>query len=177
MLSDRICAAFHSGIETWSQTAGVEIVASSKAPLAAEGSWARAAVFRTDAPTFLATPALAEEVFGPTSLIVECNSLDAMAQVAHAIGGHLASAVHSTPADRKNGQRLLKVLERYSGRIVFDAFPTGVEVCAAMHHGGPYPATTHSYFNSIGTTAFLRFVRPICYQDCPSDALPHSLRS
>jgi alpha-ketoglutaric semialdehyde dehydrogenase len=175
VLNERICTSFHSAVESLTKTTGVYVAARSGVAASSAGSWAAPVILRTDARTFLATPILAEEVFGPYSLIVECDSTETMNQVARAVGGHLAASIHATAADRDEARKLVNVLERLAGRIVFNGFPTGVEVCNAMQHGGPYPATTHSHFNSIGTTAFLRFVRPICYQDFPPDLLPAPL--
>jgi len=71
----------------------------------------------------------------------------------------------------------LRILERKAGRLIINGFPTGVEVCAAMNHGGPYPATTDVRFTSVGTAGLLRFVRPICYQNFPAEQLPEALQN
>jgi NADP-dependent aldehyde dehydrogenase len=72
---------------------------------------------------------------------------------------------------------LLAVLARKAGRLVFDGFPTGVEVCASMQHGGPYPATSDPRFTSVGSAAIQRFARPVCFQDCPPEFLPSELQA
>ena len=96
------------------------------------------------------------------------------------------SLIFKTPGGRVDRARvlscfvqagLIRILERKAGRIVFNGFPTGVEVCPAMHHGGPYPATTDSHFTSVGTDAIRRFLRPVCYQGFPEEALPGPLRN
>jgi NADP-dependent aldehyde dehydrogenase len=117
-----------------------------------------------------------EEVFGPTSLIVSCNDEADLVSVADGLEGHLSATVHGTGEDLKNHAALIRILEKKVGRIIFNGFPTGIEVCAAMHHGGPYPATTDGHYTSIGTAAIFRFARPVCYQGFPNEALPVELR-
>jgi NADP-dependent aldehyde dehydrogenase len=84
--------------------------------------------------------------------------------------------VHGTPDDLQQAKRLLQILERKAGRLLINGFPTGVEVCPSMNHGGPYPATTDVRFTSVGTAALYRFVRPICYQNFPAPLLPDALK-
>ena len=90
--------------------------------------------------------------------------------------GHLTATLHGTDSDLQNADELVRVLETKVGRILFNGFPTGVEVCHAMVHGGPFPASSDSRFTSVGTRAMLRFARPVCYQDFPDAALPEALR-
>ena len=90
--------------------------------------------------------------------------------------GQLTATVHGTPGDFQQAERLLRMLERKAGRLILNGFPTGVEVCPAMNHGGPYPATTDVRFTSVGTAAIYRFARPVCYQDFPAALLPAALR-
>ena len=137
---------------------------------------ANAALFMTDAETFLGEHTLAEEVFGPSTLLVACDSPTEMAEVARGLEGQLTATLHGTPEDLKSCGELISVLETKAGRLLFNGFPTGVEVCPSMQHGGPYPATSDSRSTSVGTAAILRFVRPICYQDFPQEALPIELR-
>ena len=91
--------------------------------------------------------------------------------------GQLTASIHGTVEDLKEHSRLIRILERKVGRIIFNGFGTGIEVCPSMHHGGPYPATTHSFFTSIGTAAIYRFVRPVCYQGFPDECLPIPLQN
>jgi len=84
--------------------------------------------------------------------------------------------VHGTPGDLAKATALLRLLERKAGRLLINGFPTGVEVCPSMNHGGPYPATTDVRFTSVGTASLYRFVRPVCYQDFPDDLLPDALK-
>jgi alpha-ketoglutaric semialdehyde dehydrogenase len=61
--------------------------------------------------------------------------------------------------------------------LIVNDFPTGVEVCHAMVHGGPFPATSNSRSTSVGTAAIYRFTRPVCYQNFPEDLLPDELKT
>ena len=117
-----------------------------------------------------------DEVFGPASLILRCESTDEMLAFARRLDGQLTATLHGTEEDLLENAELVRVLERKVGRIVFNGFPTGIEVCAAMHHGGPYPATTHSSFTSIGHASIYRFAKPVCYQNFPDTALPAELQ-
>ena len=137
---------------------------------------AQAALYQTDAATFLANSALEEEIFGPSSLMVVCRDENELLEVTRHVEGQLTATIHATAADRALAGRLMPVLERKAGRILFNGFPTGVEVCHSMVHGGPFPATSDSRTTSVGATAIERFLRPVCYQDVPADLLPEALR-
>src|SRR4029077_3754888 len=93
-------------------------------------------------------------------------------KVARTFEGQLTATVHGTADDLKDAGPLLRLLERKAGRLLINGFPTGVEVCPSMNHGGPYPATTDVRFTSVGTAAIQRFVRPVCYQSFPAAAMP-----
>ncbi len=129
------------------------------------------------APTLLATTAkelladpdaLLQECFGPTSIIVEYAGQDELLAAAEAFGGNLTATVHAEDGDAATLPPLLDVLRERTGRLVYNGWPTGVAVAWAMHHGGPYPATTASVHTSVGATAVRRFLRPVCYQDTPT---------
>jgi NADP-dependent aldehyde dehydrogenase len=97
-------------------------------------------------------------------------------RIAESLPASLTATVHGTPEDLSKHRKLIAVLETKSGRLIFNGYPTGVEVSHAMHHGGPYPATADPKFTSVGTAAIQRFLRPICYQDFPDEALPLELQ-
>ncbi|MEM1270916.1 MAG: aldehyde dehydrogenase (NADP(+)), partial [Bacteroidota bacterium] len=132
---------------------------------------AQTVVFRTDADTFLAHPTLREEIFGPASLIVTCETGEHVQNVAAAVAGNLTATLHGTEDELLEHLDLIRLLERKVGRLSVGGFPTGVEVCEAMQHGGPYPATTDVRSTSVGTAAIERFVRPIAYQNVPASLL------
>ena len=177
MLHDGIRQAYNAGVERVRGVTGVANAATSVAEPDAGQTQAASVLFKTDAETFLAEDQLSEEVFGPASIVIVADTVDDLERIARTLDGHLTATVHATETDLVNHEGLLRILERKVGRIVHNGFPTGVEVCASMHHGGPYPATTDSRFTSVGTAAILRFARPICYQNIPDTALPPALRN
>lgn len=120
--------------------------------------------------------ALAEEIFGPASLLVACRDAREMLSVAQQLEGQLTATLHMDEADHDIAHRLLPVLERKVGRILVNGFPTGVEVADAMVHGGPFPATSDGRSTSVGTSAIQRFLRPVCYQNLSQALLPMALR-
>ncbi|HET8790890.1 MAG TPA: aldehyde dehydrogenase family protein, partial [Modicisalibacter sp.] len=136
----------------------------------------QAGLFVTAAGDFLDDPALQEEVFGSTSLVIECQNTDEVKQVAERLEGQLTATLQMDDADLEAARALLPTLERKAGRILVNGWPTGVEVCHAMVHGGPYPATSDSRTTSVGSAAIQRFLRPVCYQDLPDALLPKALR-
>jgi alpha-ketoglutaric semialdehyde dehydrogenase len=174
MLTPGIHQAYVDAIGKRSSHAGVELVAQGSAEGA--GCAARAALYQCDAATFLANPGLEDEIFGPTSLIVACRDESELLEVTRHVEGQLTATLHATVDDRALAAKLLPTLERKAGRILFNGFPTGVEVSYAMVHGGPFPATSDSRTTSVGATAIERFLRPVCYQDVPAELLPEALR-
>ena len=138
---------------------------------------ARPSLLRVSAPQFIADATLREEMFGPVSMIVEAGDHQQLLQVAEAMEGQLTATIQGTDAELIEYGHLVRILQRKVGRLLFNGFPTGVEVGAAMHHGGPYPASSDSRTTSVGTAAIERFVRPLAYQNFPDAALPPALRS
>ena len=100
-----------------------------------------------------------------------------MEEVARGLQGHLTATIHGTAEDLQQFKSLISILENKVGRLIFNGFPTGVEVYPSMQHGGPYPATTDVRSTSVGTAAIYRFARPICYQNFPQEALPVELQN
>lgn len=140
------------------------------------GSAAVTALFEVNTDTFLKTPELAEEIFGPSSLLVRYQSLEETLSVARTMEGNLTATIYAGPGDEDAARQLVSILETRVGRILFGGFPTGVEVCHAMVHGGAYPATSDGRSTSVGGRAIDRFLRPVCYQDAPAAMLPEELR-
>ncbi len=137
-----------------------------------DGCLVRPALFQTSAAEFLREQHLSEEVFGPATLILSCPTADDMLAVARSLPGQLTATVHAAPAEAQLARTLFRILETKAGRLLLNDFPTGVEVCSTMVHGGPYPATTDSRSTSVGTAAIERFLRPLCYQNFTVDFLP-----
>ena len=137
------------------------------------------------AATLLATTArdlaehaddLLEECFGPTSLVVEYDGSRELDEALDRLEGNLTATVHAEDADLAGLGPLIERLRGLAGRVIVNGWPTGVSVTHAMHHGGPYPATTAPLHTSVGTTAIRRFLRPVCYQDVPDALLPPALQ-
>jgi NADP-dependent aldehyde dehydrogenase len=142
----------------------------------ASGFAAQAALLETDYSAFAASPALHQELFGPSTLLITSTNREQMFAAAHALDGHLTATILGTEDDLREYKELIAILETKVGRVIFNGFPTGVEVTHAMVHGGPYPATSDGRSTSVGSQAILRFARPVCYQNLPQDALPAELK-
>lgn len=174
LLNAGIHRAYRAGVERLRSVTGVEVVAQGQP---SDGSCAaQASVFLVDAETFMAAPALHDEVFGPCSLLVRCRDVLQMRAVAEQMEGQLTATLQLDLADVATARQLLPVLERKAGRLLVNGFPTGVEVAHAMVHGGPFPATSDARGTSVGSRAIERFLRPVCYQDFPTELLPLTLK-
>jgi 2,5-dioxopentanoate dehydrogenase len=139
-------------------------------------SQAQPGLFTTDSRTWIDNPELHTEIFGPATVLVECRSDAELLDIANHLEGTLTATIHGTPEELARHRELIDILTRKAGRLIFNGYPTGVEVGYAMHHGGPYPATTDEKFTSVGTAAIYRFARPICYQGFPPELLPQELQ-
>jgi len=136
----------------------------------------QAGLYVASAADFLRDEALQAEVFGATSLVVECADQEEVKRVAEHLEGQLTATLQMDDGDLETARGLLPILERRAGRVMANGWPTGVEVCHAMVHGGPYPATSDSRTTSVGSAAIQRFLRPVCYQNLPQGLLPEALR-
>lgn len=177
-------APFHLLTRTIHSSYGSAIAARKKdAKLVAAGRAAEedasfaacSALFETDAGSFLESD-LDAEIFGPTTLLVRHSGHEQLLAIARGLDGHLTATIHGTEEDLREFADLLAILESKVGRLVFNSFPTGVEVTHAMVHGGPYPATSDGRSTSVGSQAIVRFARPVCYQGFPDSALPDALK-
>lgn len=133
-------------------------------------------IIAVNASEFIENEALQEEVFGPHSILVSCENIQELERAVAALSGQLTMTLMATNQDLQTHQNLVSRLKSKTGRIILNGVPTGVEVCAAMQHGGPFPATNDSRFTSVGTAAIYRFVRPLAYQDWPQELLPDALK-
>lgn len=176
MLTPGIAGKYKAGVEEREKDGQAELIAGEKTEVKPEIAAGAATIFEASLDKFLADHSLEEEIFGPTTLLVEYGEVDDLVKVAEKLHGHLTATIHGTEEDIANAGELIRVLETKVGRVLFNGYPTGVEVCHAMVHGGSYPATSDSRTTSVGTKAITRFVRPVCYQDCPDAALPEELR-
>jgi NADP-dependent aldehyde dehydrogenase len=133
-------------------------------------------VFETAAVDYLNTPDLNEEIFGPTTLLIRAEQHEELLNIARSLEGQLTASVHGTEDDLRKYADLVQILETKVGRLIFNGFSTGVEVCPSMVHGGPYPATSDGRSTAVGTRAIDRFSRLVCYQNFPESALPDELK-
>jgi NADP-dependent aldehyde dehydrogenase len=173
MLSLGIRSSYQKGVTHRVDQAGVATVMKRSA----EANCAAApALFQIDAAGFLANQSLSEEIFGPTTLIVTYESEGELLKLVRSLEGQLTATVHGTDEELTANHELLKALEKKAGRLLFNGFPTGVEVCHAMVHGGPYPATSDGRSTSVGTRAIFRFTRQVCFQSFPDAALRDELK-
>lgn len=129
------------------------------------------------AKDFLANRVLHREVFGPYSIVVKCGNMEDMQAVADNMEGQLTSTLIATDTDIADNAHLVETIKSRCGRIIMNGVPTGVQVCHAMHHGGPFPATTDSRFTAVGADGIRRFARPISYQNWPDNLLPDELKN
>ena len=137
----------------------------------------RPRIFKTSIENFMRNEALSEENFGPSSVLVEASSKEDVLQAARNLKGHLTATIIGNAKDFAEYRGLFDILEMKVGRVVVNGYPTGVEVCHSMVHGGPYPATTAPQSTSVGTNAMKRFVRPVCFQDYPNELLSEALKN
>lgn len=159
------------------RAAQAEVAAQAPAAQGQPACPANAQLFTTTLEEFLREPALSEEIFGPDTLLVHCQSSEEYLRAARALDGHLTASVFGTEDDLAANRELIAILEQKAGRLIFNGFPTGVEVAPAMVHGGPYPSTSDARYTSVGTGAILRFGRPVCFQNFPDAQLPAELQS
>ena len=175
MLNPGIASALNSGIQERLGNSKVELLTGGLAketPLKPCNS-----LMKVSAETFLSDHELLEELFGPVSLVVECDSVTQMQAVAEHIQGNLTATIHTQAFDDDAVKSLLAVLSTTTGRVLFNGYPTGVEVCPSMVHGGPYPASSSATATSVGTAAINRFVSRVAYQNCPDSLLPAALKN
>jgi 2,5-dioxopentanoate dehydrogenase len=174
MLTSGIQGSFQKGVEKLSKTKGVSVLATG--PSEGSGSRGTAHLLHASIESFLNDHTLEEEVFGPSTLAITANTKEQLLQAARNLGGHITATLHGTEKDLAEYADLIAILEQKVGRLIINGYPTGVEVCHAMVHGGPFPATTDSRSTSVGTGAITRFTRPVCYQNFPTTLLPAELQ-
>jgi alpha-ketoglutaric semialdehyde dehydrogenase len=140
-------------------------------------NYAQQTVAKVDGKTFLENSNLHEEVFGPFSLVVQCENASELEEIIANLEGQLTGTIISEQHEAAQHEGIVNALTERVGRIIFNGVPTGVEVVPAMQHGGPYPASTDSRFTAVGRDAIKRWVRPFSYQDWPNDLLPDELKN
>jgi NADP-dependent aldehyde dehydrogenase len=174
MLTPGISRTYLQGRNQLAEQEGVTVLAYGQE---ATGNQAQPALLKTSAEAFINNPLLEEEVFGPMALVVECETQAQMLQLINGLSGHLTSTLHAAGGDQALAQSVSAAISQKVGRVLFNGWPTGVEVAHAMTHGGPYPASTDSRSTSVGSTAIDRWVRPVSWQNAPEAVLPQALQS
>ncbi len=177
MLAPNILNAYNDGLKHHLAIEGVEPLAVSKLTTGNDQSTAVPVLLAADSNVLVDNPALSEEIFGPTSIAISVTSKIEMLKIAENLTGHLTATVHGTDEELPEYIELIDILEQKAGRVVINGFPTGVEVCSSMVHGGPFPSTTDSKTTSVGTAAIYRFTRPVCYQNLNDSMLPPELKN
>ena len=169
MLTDGIAEAYRSGRDRVAKSVGVQEVLTSVCDMRNATPY----LYETTGDDWLKNHELGEEVFGPLGMVVTVRDFEEMLTIAKSLQGQLTCTLHMDAGDTEKGQSLMPILERKAGRVLANGFPTGVEVCDAMVHGGPYPASTNFGHTSVGTLSIRRFLRPVSYQNIPDALLPN----
>ena len=174
MLNQVICKSYYTGREKLVQEKGVTTIVLGED--ARSSHKASAALMQVPAADFISNPNLQNEIFGPASLIVKCKDGAELQRSLSVLHGQLTATIFGSADDINDHSDCIDLLTEKVGRLIYNSVPTGVEVCHAMVHGGPFPATTNAGTTSVGADAIKRFVRPVCYQDCPQEFLPDALK-
>lgn len=175
MLTKSIADSCTAGVEQLSAQPGVQIVGQGT-PGKTENAPAPV-ILQADLAQFTHNPVLHEEIFGAASLVIRYESLSDLTEAVSHLEGQLTATIHCTDADQATAAALIPLVEEKVGRILFNGWPTGVEVNHAMVHGGPFPATSDVRTTSVGSLAIERFLRPVAYQNVPDALLPEALRT
>ena len=175
MLHPNIIGAYESKKSAMQKQEGLQTAASFTDEIAA--NYGRQAITTVEGATFLQNTALHQEVFGPFSMVVQCENAQQLSAIIANLEGQLTGTVLAENEELKNYEKVINALQNRVGRIIFNGVPTGVEVCAAMVHGGPYPASTDSRFTAVGINSIKRWVRPFSFQSWPNDLLPDELKN
>jgi alpha-ketoglutaric semialdehyde dehydrogenase len=168
LLTKGITEAYQSGLEKQHKMSGASIHT-----ITAETD-IKSSIIAISAKSLIQNPDYFEEVFGPSTIAVLADSYDEMFRLADIMPGQLTGTIHAAENDYPAAKELIELLTQKVGRVIMNGFPTGVEVCEAMVHGGPYPATTDSKVTSVGTSSIYRFTRPVCFQNIPHSLMPVS---
>jgi len=175
MLHPNIIGAYEKNKQTAIDQAGLVVAADYGSDVRI--NHARQAVVTVEGKTFLENTKLHHEVFGPFSMIVQCQDTKQLQTIISNLEGQLTGTIISDDNEIADYPQVIAALQNRVGRIIFNGVPTGVEVCPSMQHGGPYPASTDSRFTAVGTQSIKRWVRPFSFQNWPDDLLPNELKN
>lgn len=175
MLHPTIAKSYAANKEKALQQNGLTLV--SNYDEAVKENYAPPVITTVNGATFLKNPTLHQEVFGPFSMVVQCENEDELTSVIRQLEGQLTGTIISDENEISNYTEVVNAMQDRVGRIIFNGVPTGVEVCPSMVHGGPFPASSDSRFTAVGTNSINRWVRPFSYQDFPNELLPDALKN
>jgi NADP-dependent aldehyde dehydrogenase len=175
MLHPNIVGAYERNKQKAMSQEGISVVAELTQDVPA--NFARQAVTTVEGSTFLKNTTLHQEVFGPFTLVVQCEDISQLEKVVSQLEGQLTGTLIAGEGELSQYTRLIETLQNRVGRIIYNGVPTGVEVCPSMVHGGPYPASTDSRFTAVGTYSIRRWARPFSFQDWPDELLPEELKN
>ncbi|KIC01739.1 aldehyde dehydrogenase [Flavobacterium sp. JRM] len=175
MLHPSIKDDFNNGREKIKSQNGVSTIAEYKGEISP--NYAPQTILTVNGKTFLENATLSHEVFGPFSIVVQCENNEELERIINKLDGQLTGTILAEPNEIANYNTIINALQSRVGRLIFNGVPTGVEVCASMIHGGPYPASSDSRFTAVGIHAVKRWVRPFSYQNWPDELLPSELQN
>ena len=174
MLHPRIHGNYEEGKKALSTEEGTSVIAAYEEKV--DANYAQQLLLTVDGKTFMRNPKLHREVFGPFSMVVQCENRTEMRRILKRLEGQLTGTVLGDSKELKEYEDVIEALRNRVGRIIHNGVPTGVEVCPSMQHGGPFPASTDSRFGAVGASAIRRWVRPVSYQNWPQELLPDALK-
>ncbi|TPG40227.1 aldehyde dehydrogenase (NADP(+)) [Flavobacterium pectinovorum] len=175
MLHPSMKNSFEEGAATMISQNGVSKIAEYKGE--APANYGVQKILTVEGKTFLENKTLSHEVFGPVSILVQCDNEEQLVKILNQLDGQLTGTIIGEPNELKEYNKLIAAMQNRVGRLIFNGVPTGVEVCPSMIHGGPYPASSDSRFTAVGIHAVNRWVRPFSYQNWPNELLPPELQN
>ncbi len=177
MLNKNIYKAYGESVKTFQEADEISVLAQSSTESVADKYQAQPVAHMIQATDFIAKKEFSDEIFGPATLLVLCKDDAELLAALQSLEGQLTATIHATPEDEKNMKPVVDIITQKAGRVIYGGYPTGVEVCHSMQHGGPFPATTDGRSTSVGTAAIYRFVRPVAFQSFPDHLLPEPLQN
>jgi len=175
MLNNAIYNAYLTGVRSLQSAPEITLLAAS-GECNNELHQAQPVAHVVSAADFMSNKWFSNEIFGPATLFINCKNEIELQDILQSLEGQLTTTIHAAAEDEKDLKPIINIIVKKAGRIIYGGYPTGVEVCHSMQHGGPFPATTDARSTSVGTGAIYRFVRPVAYQDFPDHLLPEALQ-
>ena len=175
MLTEKICKTYYKDVDLSLSNQDVKVESTFQEK--DSSNIANSILVSVTGESFIKNPKLAEEIFGPYSILVKCKNIEELNHILSTLDGQLTGTVLGVEDEIESFDFSISQLEKRVGRLIFNGVPTGVEVCSSMQHGGPYPASSDSRFTSVGTMAIKRFTRPVAFQSWPDSRLPDELKN